>query len=154
MDQEDADDDGIGDVCDDENPVVSVFLKPYETIIPRGGKLRFKATVSNNTNKSGFVYFATKVKLPNGNIYPPTGYLFGPLKVPLAPHQSKSGNLSQPIPINAPLSPPSYTYYGYVAKPGVGIIDQDQFEFEVIPPSAEVAGPEDWETTVDEEFFE
>jgi len=63
MDQEDADEDGEGDVCDDVNPFVSLFLKPEETVVPRGGSLELQATIINNTNKSGTVYFATKVKL-------------------------------------------------------------------------------------------
>jgi len=86
-------------------------------------------------------------------MYPSSGYLFGPYKVTLAPNQSKSGKLSQPIPIKAPLSPPSYTYYGYVAKPGGGIIDTDQFDFEVTE-SLQATGHEEWKSTVDEEFNE
>ena len=69
----------------------------------------------------------------------------------LNPYQSKSGHLSHTIPGNAPLG--NYTYHGYVGKAGVGIINADQFEFEVIQGLA-VEGSEDWETTVDQSFSE
>lgn len=96
------------------------------------------------------MYFATKVTLPNGNTYPPSGYLFGPYKVTLDSYQSKSGHLSHTLPIGAPLGP--YTYHGYVGKPGEGVIDECQFDFTVTATSA--AGGEDRETTVDRYFDE
>jgi hypothetical protein len=129
MDQEDADKDGIGDVCDTDNPAVSVFLEPDNGIIPVGSTLEFQAAVVNNTDEAKTVYFATNVQLPNGNMYPPSGSLFGPITVTLNPHQSRSKYLTQPIPMSAPLG--TYTYYGYVYLPGVGFVDEDQFDFTV-----------------------
>ncbi|MBC2695739.1 MAG: hypothetical protein HF982_10790 [Desulfobacteraceae bacterium] len=125
---------------------VSVTLVPNDVVIPRGGTLGFDITITNNTNEAQTIYFATNVTLPNGNIYPPSGYLFGPVSVILNPYQSKSGHLSHTIPGNAPIG--AYTYHGYVGNPGVGIIDEDQFDFEVTA-AKQMAGHEDWETTVD-----
>jgi hypothetical protein len=151
MDQEDTDEDGIGDVCDSDNPLLSVILNPDDTTIPRGGTLGIQATIINNTNESGTVYFSTKVRFPNGSLYPPSGYLFGPVQVTLQAHQSKSGHLTLYISFNAQLG--TYTYYGYAGKPGMGIIDEDHFDF-TVTSTAEADGYEDWETESDEDFAE
>ena len=128
---------------------VSVTLSPDDTVIPRGGTLGVGVTITNNTDEDQIVYFATNVTLPNSNIYPPSGYLFGPFQVTLNPYESKSGHLSHTIPGNAPIG--AYTYHGYVGKPGVGIIDEGQFDFEVIEAAA-IAGPEEWKSWLDQEF--
>jgi hypothetical protein len=130
-----------------------VILTPDSTSVPRGEILGFDVTITNNTGVAQILYFATNVTLPNGNIYPPAGYLFGPVPIFLNPHQSKSGHLSHTIPIGAPLG--TYTYHGYIGKPFEGIIDDDHFDFQVTGTGAEqVVGPEDWETTVDKAFTE
>jgi hypothetical protein len=149
MGQEDADGDGVGDICDTDNPVVSVFLKPNNGIVPVGGSLGFQATVINNTEEVKTVYFATDVRLPNGTLYPPSGYLFGPIAVTLYHHQSLSGHITQYIPSSAPLG--TYIYYGYVYLPGVGFVDEDQFDF-TVTATTEAEGAEDWEAEVDEAF--
>jgi len=72
-------------------------------------------------------------------MYPAFDYLFDPVAIVLNPYESKSGHLSHAIPGNAPLG--TYTYHGYVGNLGVGVIDQDQFDFEAIEGSTTV-GPE------------
>jgi hypothetical protein len=130
---------------------VNVSLTPDATVIPRGGTLGFQATVTSNTDEAKTVYFATNVKLPNGSIYPPSGYLFGPIQVNLPAGQSKSGHLTQYIPTSAPLG--TYTYYGYVYLPGVGFVDEDQFDF-TVTATLGTEGSKGWETEVDEKFGE
>ena len=104
-------------------------LVPDATTIPRGGTLGLQATGTNNTNATGSLLFATKVTLPNRNLYPFSGYLFGPVSFSLGPYQSKSKHLSQAIPTNAPLG--TYTYHGYLGNYGVGIYDECTFTFTV-----------------------
>lgn len=104
-------------------------LTPDANDIARGGTLGFWATVNNDTDQTGTVAFATKVTLPNGSVYPTAGFLFGPVPVYLTPYQSRSGHLSQGIPVHAPLG--TYTYHGYVGRPDVGIYHECQFDFEV-----------------------
>jgi hypothetical protein len=106
-------------------------LVPDTTTIPQGGTLGFQGTVTNHTDKSATTLFATKVTLPSGNNYPPSGYLIGPLNVSLDPYQSKSGHKSFDIPTSATLG--TYTYHGYVGNYGVGLYDECTFTFEVIP---------------------
>jgi hypothetical protein len=133
-----------------EGPAASVSLTPDFTVIPRGGTLGVGVTVTNETDEVQLVGFATNVTLPNGDIFPPFGYLFGPVPVNLNPFESKYGHLSHTIPIYAPLG--TYTYHGYVGKVGVGVINADNFDFEVTAGVA--AGSEDWETMVDRDFDE
>jgi len=133
------------------NNVVVVLTPPDPITIPRGGDLVVQVTIINNTDNAGTVLFATKVTLPNGNTYPASGYLFGPKEITLNPHQSKSGQLSQNIPAGAPLG--TYTYQGYIGRSGVGIMDGDHFDFEVVTAPA-LPGPKGWETTVDQDFAE
>ena len=106
-------------------------LVPDAISIHRGGTLGLQATVTNNTDKTASVLAATKVTLPNGNIYPSSGYLFGPISVYLGPNESKSGHLSHAIPSNAPTG--TYTYHGYVGNYGPGNYSECQFIFEVTP---------------------
>ena len=92
-------------------PDVSVTIAPDDTVIPGGGTLGFDVTITNNTDKWQLVAFATNITFPDGTIFPPSGYLFGPVSIALNPHQSKSGHLSEIIPGSTPLG--TYTYHGY-----------------------------------------
>lgn len=91
------------------------------------------------------------VTFPNGKTYPSSGYLFGPVKVTLNHYEEKSGQLSHTIPISAPLG--TYTYHGYIGKPGEGVIDECHCDFEVTE-APEAVGAENWETMVDQGFSE
>jgi hypothetical protein len=131
------------------NNLVLVLAPPDPITIPRGGDLVVQVNIINNTDNAGTVLFATNVTLPNGNTYPASGYLFGPKEITLNPHQSKSGQLSHTIPGGAPLG--AYTYHGYIGRPGVGIMDGDHFDFEVVTASA-LPEPKGWKTSVDQDF--
>jgi hypothetical protein len=110
---------------------VECGLIPNATHIPRGGALTFQTIITNNTNNSLSVHFATDITKPDGNRYPASGYLIGPLEVSLEPHQTKSGYKSHAIPGTAPLG--TYTYHGYVGNYGAGLYDECTFTFQVIP---------------------
>ena len=112
-------------------PICECNLVPVTTTIPRGGTLELQATVTNNTDKTVSVLAATKVTLPNGNMYPSSGFLFGPISVSLDPYQSKSGHLSHAVLRTAPLG--IYTYHGYVGNYGPGNYSECHFNFEVTP---------------------
>jgi hypothetical protein len=112
-------------------PIFRCSLIPNGAVLKRGGILGYQITVTNNTDEAQNFKFASKVKLPNGNMYPPSGYLIGPLEVYLNPYQSRSGYKSHTIPTGAQLG--IYTYHGYVGNYGVGLYDECTFDFEVIP---------------------
>lgn len=99
---------------------------PDTIIIPRGGTFEFLANVINYTIGNWTFYYATAITLPNGNRYPASGYLLGPLKITLTYLESKSKKLSLFVPNTAPLG--TYTYHGYVGIPG-NIWDECTFTF-------------------------
>jgi len=109
-------------------PNVSVTFKPDSTTIPRGGTLGYTVTVTNNTSSSQTFQYWTYVILPNGNRYPTTGELFGPVTVTLSAGQVRNAHLTLKIPATAPLG--SYTYYGNVG-PYPTVWDSDSFNFTV-----------------------
>jgi len=113
------------------NDMPECSLIPDTTSVHRGGTLGFWASAQNNEGTTQNFKFVTKVKLPNGNMYPPSGWLFGPITVTLGPHTSTSKRLSQFIPYNAPYG--TYTYYGYVGTnvPSVIKYGECQFTFTV-----------------------
>jgi len=126
---------------DPDTPNLNVLLSGMGTIpkcgcdfftesteVPRGGTLRFIATVSNNTIGTWVFFFGTKVTKPDGRLYPRSGYLVGPIQVTLRMAESKSKYLSLFIPNTAPLG--TYTYHGYVGRPGY-LWDECKFNFTV-----------------------
>jgi uncharacterized delta-60 repeat protein len=115
--------------CCSFSPPCECGVVPDATVIPRGGTLGFQASVTNNTDLSGHVYFATKVKLPSGSMYPPSGFFDGPYKLWMNPHGSISGHLSHNT-SGWPLG--TYIYRGLVGIPGAALFDKCEFEFEVI----------------------
>ena len=108
-------------------PSVECRLVPDATSIYRGGTLGFWASAQNNEGTTQNFKFVTKVKLPNGNMYPSSGWLFGPISVTLGPHTSKSKYLTQFIPGNAPYG--TYTYYGYVGTSGPPVVKYNECQF-------------------------
>jgi hypothetical protein len=113
-------------------PLCGCLLTPDATVIPRGGTLGFDIRAMNNTDEGQVFGFATYVTKPDGEKYPPSGYLIGPARVSLNPYGSRSAHRSLPIPDNTPLG--TYTYYGVVGIPGAGLYDKCQFEFDVYEP--------------------
>jgi hypothetical protein len=109
--------------------VLGLKLTPDSITIPQGGTLGFEATATGSGDDVGYVYFATRLTLPNGKKYPPSGFLFGPRKLTLGAYEAISGNLLQGIPSNASLG--AYIYHGYVGRPEEGIFFEDQLEFAV-----------------------
>jgi hypothetical protein len=75
------------------------------------------------------VHFGTKATIPNGETRPTSGYLYGPVQVDLLPNELQSIQFFHIIPAHAPLG--TYTYHGYVDKPGEGLIETYKFDFTV-----------------------
>jgi hypothetical protein len=132
-------------------PDVSVTLSPDSTSVPRGGTLGYWVTATNNTGITQTFQYWANVTLPNGNKYPPSGELFGPVTVSLAPYASRSAHLSHNIPNGAPLG--NYTYNAYVGSYPT-VWDEDHFNFSVTSSSSSLTteGPENWETSIEKPF--
>ena len=129
-------------------PDVSVSLAPDSTSIPRGGKLGYTVTATNNTSSSQTFQYWTYVKLPNGSPYPAKGELLGPVTVTLSAGQAKSAHLTHAIPNSAPLG--TYTYVGMVG-PYPATWDSDIFFFTVTSSAFAPQGDthEKWELLED-----
>jgi beta propeller repeat protein len=104
-------------------------MVPEANEVPRGGTLGFDVSVTNMTEKRGYVRFGTKVTKPNGV---QSDYVWGPFQVGLDSYQSKSGHKTHTIHANFPLG--ISTYHGYVDLTGTGIIAECKFGFKVVPP--------------------
>jgi hypothetical protein len=109
---------------------VGVALRPSSLSVSKGGDLNIKAFFLNNTNQFQTVQFATSAKLPNGDPYPSTGYLYGPVQVDIGPYALTSETFYHTIPTNAPSG--TYTYKGYIGTPSATLIDKYLFDFEII----------------------
>ncbi len=110
-------------------PDVTVALDPDATVIPRGGKLGFTITVTNNTmDYQGFNVW-TEVTMPNGKPYPHNPVI-GPKWVTLSPGGSKSKHLNHTIPVFAPLG--TYIYTAKVGTYPEPYMHSDSFQFTVV----------------------
>ncbi len=108
---------------------VSISLVPDDVIVPRGTKLGFTVTLTNNTGSSVTIDGWNDIYLSSGSAY--TGNpVFGPKAVPLGPHKERVKHLNQKIPSNAPLG--VYAYCSRVGEYGGSIIDADGFLFRVV----------------------
>jgi cysteine-rich repeat protein len=106
-------------------------VPPEPIRLIRGATLNFWAAVQNNEGTTQTFKFATKIKKPDGNLYPPSGFLLGPIDVTLDPGASKSKYLTLNIPVNTPYG--TYTYYGYVGNtPPSTLYGSCQFSFTVV----------------------
>jgi len=112
-----------------EPPGISITLAPESTTIPQGGILELDVTVGNSGSAAETVTIWTAVLLPGGGVYPPSGYLAGPVTTTLDPQEVVTGPLSHPVPAPAPTG--FYTYGGFVAAAG-DTVAVDEFEFEII----------------------
>jgi aminopeptidase N len=90
------------------SPKVTVGLSPESTVIPRGGTLRYTATVTNQTDVGQNFEAWTEVTLPNGKPYPKNPVV-GPVPVHLGIGKSKQKTVSHKVPNNAPLGECIYT---------------------------------------------
>jgi hypothetical protein len=139
---------GVFVTAEKAGPPVSMKLTPEATTIPRGGTLGYWVTLTNETDVSQCFEYWTNVTLPNSNIYPPTGELFGPYYLCLDPYDWRSAHLSHDIPMVAPLG--DYMYNAYVGPYPV-VWNEAHFGF-TVTGSGIGKGPSHWGTTVDIDF--
>jgi hypothetical protein len=123
---------GNGDICliSISKEPVSLTLTPDAPLLTRGETLNILATAANNTDEYKTLLFYTTVSLPNGDIYPPSGYLVGPISITLTPYEIKSKNLLHDVPLHLPLG--MYTYNGYLIDSAIGEGYNYHFNIEVI----------------------
>jgi hypothetical protein len=101
-------------------------LVPDAAVVPIGGTLGFDVSITNMTEKRGYVTFGTKVTKPNGV---ETDYVWGPFQVGLDSYGTKSGHKTHKI--GASFQEGDYKYTGYVDLPGTGNIAICEFPVHV-----------------------
>jgi thiol-disulfide isomerase/thioredoxin len=110
-------------------PSVSVLAEPEATVIPRGGKLKYLATVANNSDEAQDFDAWGEVYLRSGMPYPGNPVV-GPKAMHLTPGESVSKNVQHPVPGKAPLG--TYTYKLIVGVYPDEVIDESVFEFTIV----------------------
>ncbi|CAB1067575.1 hypothetical protein D1AOALGA4SA_61 [Olavius algarvensis Delta 1 endosymbiont] len=83
--------------------ISQIELLPISTVVPRGGILGYWARATNKTDTTQCFAYWTNVTLPNGNIHPPSGVLFGHFPLCLDPQAARTARLNQGVPVTAPL---------------------------------------------------
>ena len=107
----------------------ALSMTPAATEIPAGGTLNAVAGAANNTHMARSYRFVSMVTLPNGKTFPRSGFLIGPLAVPLTPFQSRGGNISHRVPSAAPAG--SYRYRAFLVDSRRRVVAADSFDFTV-----------------------
>ncbi len=111
-------------------PILDVQAIPDATVVPRGGTLRMTVSVTNRSGSAQPVSFWTNVTLPNGNTYPGSGILFGPVYGTIPAYGTQQAVLPHHIPGFAPLL--TYGYNAFVGQYLWSPWDRDAFQFTVV----------------------
>lgn len=99
---------------------------------PRRGKVwNIQARTRNTLDVSATFDVVSRIRLPNGSYYPPTGWLGGPTALVLAANASGSVKLTHTVPMQSPLM--TATYEVYLRDPLGVVVYQDSFAFTVSP---------------------
>jgi hypothetical protein len=130
-------------------PDVSISLDPDSVFVHRGGKLTMDITAVNNTESSITFKAWTDVILWNGKPWKGNPVI-DTTQATLGAGASKTKHVGHGIPQNAPYA--TYTYRAYTAALDGTILDQDEFEFEVVPGAYGSGYYEDFDL-VEGEFF-
>ena len=110
-------------------PDVIIQVDVLTPVIQKPGLLKVKLTGTNNENTAVTCQAFTRVKLPNGNWYPGSGWLFGPYSVTFPPNSTRSAVLKENIPVLAPLG--NYIYEANLGLlPEIWTTDTGNFEVE------------------------
>ncbi len=111
-------------------PEAAVAAIP-ETIFPRrGASWNVRIWLRNVTASTQAPFVVSRIRLPNGNVFPSTGWLYGPTQVTLAPGELRPLDVIHLVPATAPLV--SATYEILVGGPG-NPMDSYAFDFTVVP---------------------
>jgi len=111
-------------------PSVSIRMETRDINIPQGGKLKYRLTLTNDTNIELSFNYWTNITLPNNAKYPGTGELIAPVAVTIAPNSSMSKVMSHDIPLGS--NPLSYIYNSFVG-PYPKAWNEGHFGFTVLP---------------------
>lgn len=108
-----------------------LIAQPDLTNPKRGKTWTINARVRNTLNAPATFNVVSRIRLPNGSYYPPTGWFGGPTSLALAADASGFVRFNHPVPQQAPLV--TATYEMYLRNAAGGVVYQDSFAFTVAP---------------------
>lgn len=112
-------------------PLALVAAQPNTIYAQRGSVLTVPVRVTNTQASAQNLFVVARIRLPNGSVYPATGWLYGPTALTVPAGATRSLTINQPIPAGAPLVSPKLEVY--VGTPAAGAMNQDSFVFSVVP---------------------
>jgi len=108
-----------------------LIAQPNLTNPKRGRTWTITGRVRNTLDVPASFDVVTRIRMPNGSYYPPTGWFGGPTALALAANASGFVRFNHPVPMQAPLV--TATYEMYLRNPAGGLVYQDSFAFTVAP---------------------
>jgi len=112
-------------------PDAFLVAQPNLTNPKRGKTWTITGRLRNALSVSGTYDVVTRIRLPNGSYYPPTGWFGGPTTVTLTPNGTGFVRYNHPVPMQAPLV--TATYEMYLRDLSGVVVHQDSFVFTVAP---------------------
>lgn len=112
-------------------PDALLIGQPNLTNPRRSSSWIINGRVRNTLGVSATYDVVTRIRMPNGSYYPPTGWFGGPLSITLAAGASGSVRFTHTVPTQAPLI--TATYEMYLRTPAGAVVYQDSFVFTVAP---------------------
>jgi hypothetical protein len=107
---------------------VSVNILPESRQMAPGDRLRYRASIINNTGSPIQVTVFTRVLLPGGSPYGGNP-VYGPEVIDLMPFEVKDISVNHPIPLAAPAG--DYTYIFLAGTPPANLLDREIFSFTI-----------------------
>ena len=112
-------------------PPITAVLQPQTVFPSRGNNFDVPVRLTNHEATQQTFYVVSRVRLPNGSVFPSSGWLDGPHQVTLNAGETDSLTLSQFIPPGSPLI--SVDYQVLVGVPGGGLYDLAEVPITVSP---------------------
>ncbi|KAA3605030.1 MAG: hypothetical protein DWQ01_20750 [Planctomycetota bacterium] len=110
---------------------LTLVLQPHEPLAPRGGNLTVPARIRNHSNSTQDIVLVSRVRLSNGSLFPPNGFLLNPIPLSIAPGDQGEAVMVHPIAPTTPLI--TATYEGLIGIAPATLIDMDTFTVSVTP---------------------
>ncbi len=108
----------------------TLVLQPDSPRPRRGTTLAVRARIRNHQASASSTTLVSRLRLPNGNTFPATGWLLPPIPVSLPSLGQGEADMLHAVPITAPLI--TATYEAFIGSAG-NLVSQDSFTVTVLP---------------------
>ncbi len=121
----------IAKISDVPLPAVTLVITPDAVSVAQGTTLGYSVTATNTTASQQCFNYWEDTTLPDGSTFPPTGALFGPVRLCLNAGASQTAHLTHGVPIFAPLG--SYIFNAFTGAFPIIVVAEAHFNFDVTP---------------------